>query len=280
MPRGTWHSTQATVLALKALLAGTGASLGGDKERRIELLLGGEKIHEFVIPADQADVMAQFDFSAQLKPGNRYPVKLVDRTDTATGYQLTFRHHVEGPPATTPETKEPLSVDITYDRQRLNVDDTVTAVAKVVNRMPGAAPMVILDLPIPGGFAIESGELDELVGSQKIARYQITARKAIVYLRQLAPGQSLELRYRLRATMPVKVAVPAAQVYEYYDPSNRGLRRCVAVGSRQGVAGRNRDRIVPFPVHEFQCGGVRRLKSAKVPACGYPRDSGSLTGTF
>ena len=101
--------------------------------------LGGEKIHEFVIPADQADVMAQFEFSSQLKPGNRYPVKLIDRSDTATGYQLTFRHHVEGHPLRT-RRKERLAVEITYDRQRLNVDDTVTAVAKVINRMNTAAP--------------------------------------------------------------------------------------------------------------------------------------------
>jgi uncharacterized protein YfaS (alpha-2-macroglobulin family) len=115
-----------------------------------------------------------------------------------------------------------LAIDIAYDRQRLDVDDTVTATATVVNRMDQAAPMVILDLPIPGGFAIDPGELDELVGSQQIARYQITARKAIVYLRQLEPGQSLELRYRLRATMPVKVAVPDAEAYEYYNPAKRG----------------------------------------------------------
>ena len=81
---------------------------------------------------------------------------------------------------------------------------------------------------IPGGFAIEPGELAELAGSQKIARFQITPRKAIVYLRELQPGESLELRYRLRATMPVKVAVPQAQAYEYYDPDTRGIR----VGSR------------------------------------------------
>ncbi len=37
--------------------------------------------------------------------------------------------------------------------------------------------MVILDLPIPGGFAIDPGELDELVGSQEIAKYQVTARQ-------------------------------------------------------------------------------------------------------
>ena len=82
--------------------------------------------------------------------------------------------------------------------------------------------MVILDLPVPGGFAVDAGDFDELVGSQRIARYQITARKVIVYLRHLEAGESLELRYRLRATMPVKVLVPAAEAYEYYNPARRG----------------------------------------------------------
>ena len=219
---GTWHSTQATVLALKALLAGTGAKLGSEQERRVELTLGDQRVHEFVIPVDQADVMAQFDFASLLKPGQRYSVQLTDRSDTSAGYQLAFRYHVPGPPIAAAEAQERLAVDIAYDRQRLQVDETVTAVAKVVNRLSGAAPMVILDLPIPGGFVIEPSELDELVGVGRIAKYQITARKAIVYLRELQPNQSLELRYRLKATMPVKVAVPAAQVYEYYDPANRG----------------------------------------------------------
>ena len=70
---------------------------------------------------------------------------------------------------------------------------------------------------------IERGELDELVGSKKIARYQITPRKAIVYLRELRAGDTLKLRYRLKATMPVKVAVPPVQAYHYYDPDQRGM---------------------------------------------------------
>ena len=49
--------------------------------------------------------------------------------------------------------------------------------------------MVIVDLPIPGGFALERGELDELVGSKKIEKYQLTPRQAIIYLRGLAPAQ-------------------------------------------------------------------------------------------
>ena len=220
--RGTWHSTQATVLSLKALLAGTGAALGGDREQRIDVAVGGETVRAVVISADQAEVMQQVSLSAQFQPGNEYRLSLTDRTDTEVGYQVSVRYHVPSSAEPVEPRPGPLSVDIQYDRQRLPVDETVTAVAQVTNRLPQAAPMVILDLPIPGGFALEAGELDELAGSQQIARYQITPRKAIVYLRQLEPGQTLELRYRLRATMPVKVSVPAADAYEYYDPSQSG----------------------------------------------------------
>jgi hypothetical protein len=43
----------------------------------------------------------------------------------------------------------------------------------------------------------------------------------VVYLRQLAPAKPLELRYRLRATMPVKVTTQPARAYEYYDPETK-----------------------------------------------------------
>jgi uncharacterized protein YfaS (alpha-2-macroglobulin family) len=222
-PHGTWHSTQATVLSLKALLAGTGASLGEDRERRIEVAWGGEKVRDIVVPSDQSEVVQRIDLTEMLVPGNQYQLALTDRSDTSVGYQVTLRYNVPQPAEAVETDADPLSIDIQYDRERLAVDETVTAVATVTNNMHQAAPMVILDLPIPGGFAIDPGELDELVGSQQIAKYQITARKAIVYLRRLEPADSLQLRYRLRATMPVKVTVPDAEAYEYYDPGTRGV---------------------------------------------------------
>src|SRR5262249_40684097 len=68
---GTWYSTQATVLALKALLAGTGKALGGEQERRIEIALGDSFKREIVIPADQAEVMKQIDLSEHLRAGSQ-----------------------------------------------------------------------------------------------------------------------------------------------------------------------------------------------------------------
>jgi len=91
-----------------------------------------------------------------------------------------------------------------------------------VNRMPQTAPMVILDLPIPPGFAVVADDFAKLVTSQAIAKFQVNARSVVVYLRGLEPGQQLPLTYHLRSTMPVKVTAPAARVYEYYDPDKRG----------------------------------------------------------
>ena len=220
--RGTWHSTQATVLALRVLLAGASAPLGDDQPRRIDIVLDGESVRELVIPEDQSEVLQMVDLSDRLIPGNRYELRLIAHSPAALGYQVAFYYHVPEVPSAGPPTEQRrLAVDVTYDRQQLEVDQTVEAMATVENLMDQAAPMVILDLPIPGGFAIDAAELQELVASELIARYEITPRQAILYLRRLEPGQSLELRYRLRATMPVTVTVPDAEVYEYYDPANR-----------------------------------------------------------
>ena len=77
------------------------------------------------------------------------------------------------------------------------------------------------DLPIPGGFEIVADDLERLKQDGVIERYDRTQRQAILYLINLKPNQELQFQYRLRATMPVRVAVPGAQVWEYYAPDRR-----------------------------------------------------------
>jgi uncharacterized repeat protein (TIGR01451 family) len=214
---GTWRSTQATVLALKALVAGTGKP-AGDGERRVELVWNGEK-QEVIIPKDQAEVMKQIDLSAGLKPGT-HRLTLTETSGTAAAFQVAFRYHV--PRAAGPEKPEALGVRLAYDRTEVNVDETVRATATVSNPGKAAAPMVVVELPVPAGFAFEADGLALLLRDQKIDRYELTGRGVVVYLRELAAGRSLELKYGLRATLPVKVSVPPARAYEYYDPDKQG----------------------------------------------------------
>jgi hypothetical protein len=218
-PGGVWGSTQATVLALKALIAATDAPLGGDQERRIEIALGDKFKKQIVIPANQADVMQQLDLSAYLSQGAQ-ELTLTEHSDTGAGYQVAFRYHV---PGVKEDKAEPLAIELAYNRTELEVGGTLKAIATVTNRQSQTAPMVILDLPIPGGFALQSEDLAALVKADKIAKFQVTARQAIIYLRGLEPGKPLKLEYRLKATMPVKVTAAPARVYEYYDTGKQGL---------------------------------------------------------
>ncbi len=215
--RGTWHSTQATILALKALLEGTGAALGGETAREIEIALDGVVTRKVTIPVDQSDVMQFIDLSDEVATG-RQTLSLKELSDTGTVYQVIFRYHA---PEIDQQIASALAVDVEYDRSKLKVDDLVVAKAKVTNNGTEVAPMIMVDLPIPPGFAIETEMLEGYQDSLVIAKYQLTPRQAIIYLRELPAGKSMTIEYKLRATMPVKVQVAPAEVYEYYDPAKR-----------------------------------------------------------
>jgi alpha-2-macroglobulin-like protein len=215
---GTWPTTQATVLSLKALLAGTNLHLS-NRERRIEVRLGDNFRREIVVPADQAEVMQQLDLAPHLGHGTAR-LTLTETTDSAAGFQVAFRYHV--PEASESMKEGPLAIDVAYDRTELAVGETVKATATAANRAAEPAAMVMVDLPVPAGFVPVTDDFATLVQAGKVAKYQVQPRVVMVYLRDLKPGTPLILKYRLKAITPAKVAAPAARVYEYYDPDRQG----------------------------------------------------------
>ena len=172
---GGWYSTQATVLALKALLAAAGKPLTDGRPQHIELRCDGNPMRDLLIPAAQADVVQQIDVSSLVARG-RHRLTIIDRSGAAAVYQVTFRYHLPGPKA--PATGEALSIQLAYDKTNLMAGDTVGVTASVVNKSSEAAPMVILDLPVPAGFAVEPEDLEKLVAAEEAAKYQLTPRSA------------------------------------------------------------------------------------------------------
>src|SRR5262249_30356930 len=100
-PNGTWHSTQATILTLKALLAGTSKPLGGDAERVFEVQVGDHKLQRRV-PADQAEVRVRLDVTPHVGRGKTV-VRITEKSRTEAGYQVVLRYHV-------PEEKAPAAI--------------------------------------------------------------------------------------------------------------------------------------------------------------------------
>ena len=69
---GTWGSTQATILAMRALLAGSTASLGQEFDSAITLLLNGEAVETFHVNKENSDVMRQIDLTRHLRAGENH----------------------------------------------------------------------------------------------------------------------------------------------------------------------------------------------------------------
>ena len=107
--------------------------------------------------------MRQVDLSDRVATPGHAPADARRPRRHRAGYQVVFRYHVPDASGRRGDARSRCRSRLDYDRTTLAVDETVTATATVANRRPDAAPMVILDLPIPAGFALEADDLAALV---------------------------------------------------------------------------------------------------------------------
>jgi alpha-2-macroglobulin-like protein len=216
--RGTWGSTQATVLALKALLAGTSEPLSDGQARQIDFLVDGKLVKSIDIPPQQSDVVKQIDLSKFVAAGN-HRLGIHEQSGSACGYDASLVHYI--PNVDTDRRSGAFAISLDYDKTKSAMADRIEATARVTNRLPTSAPMVVVELPAPPGFSLDTADFDSLQSAGKIAKYQTTPGRATVYLRELATGEPLVIKYHLHADVPLKVVAAAARAYEYYDPSRQ-----------------------------------------------------------
>ncbi len=225
---GTWGTTQATVLALRALVEGADRAGDSGERREIEVRVGGEVVRRVVVEPEQSDVMQVIDLGGLVGRGPA-EVRVADVTGARTGYQLALTHHevrAGGQAAG-------LEVGVEYVAREGAIGEWIGAAASVRNATGEPMPMVILDVAIPAGFEVDRAAWDAHAGAGRIARYEVTARSVIVYLRRIAAGETLRLDYRVRATMPVDVEAPGPAAWEYYKPEVKASGEAVRL--RAGV---------------------------------------------
>ncbi len=215
---GTWGSTQATILALKALIAGMSASpVKGVTHFTISV--NGKEAARGQVDPENADVLQTFDFKRLVKPGAN-EVEIAVDGETNLMYQVVGRYYE--PWKKTPETKKPaLEVAVEYDRTQLSTSDTLHA--KATLKYHGQVPtyMVMLDLGIAPGFVVDPGDFAEMVAKKQIQRFTVTARTVTLYLGDVKPGDVRTFEYALKAKYPLRAKSAPTVAYEYYTPSNR-----------------------------------------------------------
>lgn len=216
-PYGTWGSTQATILALKTLVASeVRKSMGG--EATVNIFLDKQPTGTWHINDANREVVQLLDLKDLTRPGKNL-VELAVAGNANVMYQLVSRYWQ--PWNSAEALASPLEITVVYDRHQVAKGDTITATATM--RYHGSQPtyMIILNLGIPPGFSLESDEFERLVAAKQIQRYAVNQREVTIYLGAVNPEQTFQCRYRLKARYPLRVKTPKSEAYEYYSPQVR-----------------------------------------------------------
>jgi uncharacterized protein YfaS (alpha-2-macroglobulin family) len=223
---GTWSSTQATIMALRALILASEKS-ASDVNGTLEVLLNGKSVTQLNFTPENSDLFHQFVYKElENKETNRVEVRFAGKGNL--GYQVVGQYFV---PWDEKGAQEPLSIEVAYDRTRLAQDDIATATATIRNNLDKSAKMVMVDLGIPPGFDLLSEDLQEYQEksagqkSGRLEKYSQTATQAILYFDSFAAGQAVTVRYRLRAKYPIRARTFPSRVYEYYNPDINSIAR-------------------------------------------------------
>jgi len=221
---GTWGTTQATVMALRALLLSS-ETRGATAKGAVEVVLNGKTAARLLLTAENNDLFHQF----ALKEIVAQSANLVEIRFTGEGslaYQVAGRYFL---PWNRPPANEPLSIAVSYDRTHLAQDDIATATATVRNNLATMANMVMVELGIPPGFELLTEDLqtyrEKTAGRKngRLEKFNLTATQAILYFDSVAPHDEFALTFRLRAKYPIRARTFASRVYEYYSPEVSSL---------------------------------------------------------
>jgi hypothetical protein len=236
---GTWGTTQATIMALRALLLATEKG-AADVRGTLEVLLNGQAVEKLTLTPENNDLLHQFVFKGIESKGKGSESANVEIRFEGKGglaYQVVGSYFL---PWDERPAHEALSINVAYDRTRLAPDDIATATATITNNLPKSANMVMVDLGIPPGFDLLSEDLQTYVEktagrkSARLEKFSLTATQAILYFNSVAPGDTVTIHFRLRAKYPIRARTFRSRVYEYYDPDVSSLARPVQleVGQR------------------------------------------------
>jgi len=223
---GTWGSTQATILSLKAMLLASELEGEAEGQAKIQVSLNNELTQEILIDETNADVVHLVTFDSGFSPIGDDQIQIDVEGGGNLMYQVTTRYYLpwdQVPP--TPPDEEPITIDLSYDRTELAINDVVTVDVRVQLHKKGVVKLALIDLGVPPGFTPLTEDLSLLVERGFIARYELTGRQVIIYLEDLSSEAPLTFNYRLRARFPMRAQTPPSSAYDYYNPESPRAQR-------------------------------------------------------
>lgn len=198
-----YGSTQATVLALKAITAYGRAAGSASGQTDVQFTLNNNR------------VISYDSLNGLLQSGNNEFAIQYSRNEKAVPYNLEVEYSTFTPPSS---DKAELKLNTRLKDTLVNMGETVRMDIEVINTRSTLQPMTIAKIGIPAGLSLQPWQLKELMEKKKVAYYEIFDNYLVFYWMGFAPGETKTIGLDLKAEIPGSYKGKAGTVYLYYTP--------------------------------------------------------------
>ena len=213
---GNFGSTQATILALKAMTTYANRSRATRSAGYVSVAVNGEHVADYGYEAGHKGAIVLDDLGRYFVSGANTVTVSHDGEALPVSVAVDYR---TDQPASSPETV--VGVATTLAKTEVPMGETVRLTATVDNRTDEGQPMAIARIGLPGGLAPQTWQLEELREQGLVDFYETRPREVALYFRDLAPGEVHTVPLDLVAEVAGSYTAPASQAYLYYTDEHR-----------------------------------------------------------
>ena len=215
---GRYGSTQATVLALRAIVTYDKQRARPKAPGKVRVLVDGQSIGDWAAFDQHTEGAIKMpDVSEVLTPGE-HKLELSMEGGGPMPYSLAVRYN-----ALTPASNQDCQLDLTVKMAQDKVVEGAATEANVTvtNKSKEVVPTPVAIVGLPGGLEPRHDQLKELVKKGRIDAYEVLGREVVLYWRTMAGEANVELPLSLIAAVPGTYTGPASRAYLYYTDEHK-----------------------------------------------------------
>ncbi len=215
---GRYGSTQATVLALRAIVNYDKMRARPKAPGKVRVFIDGHPVGDW----------------REFTPSSQGAIKLPDMGEllTAGPHKLELKMEGGGPMpysmavkynALTPVSSKDCKLDINVKLAQSKLIEGAATEAKVtvINKSAEVLPNPVAIVGLPGGLEPRHDQLKELVKKGVIDAYEVLGRDLVLYWRGMAKEARVEVPISVIAAVPGTYTGPASRAYLYYTDEHK-----------------------------------------------------------
>jgi hypothetical protein len=219
---GGFGSTQSTILALKALTLHAKKNAHPAEAGELRVLVGGKVVGTRKFSKEDVEVIGLdiADAEKVFKMGEKNEVEIATDAKQPYPFALSYTYTT-----LTPVSAEQCAVRIgtKLARAEATEGDTVPLAVTLENRRKEGQGMTVAIVGLPAGMKVPTDmkQLTDLREKGRVSYFETRGRELILYWREMAPEQKVELSIDLVCDVPGEYRGPASRGYVYYNADHK-----------------------------------------------------------